>query len=107
MIGASRDFAKLGRLMLNKGTWNGEEIFTTAWYDEMIKWDLKDNSAWDNEYGWWLGPKEYGYYYAAGLYGQYVIVFPKKNIIITRFSNINLVRSIHVHEKLMMVMDQL
>ncbi len=107
MAGLNRDFAKLGRLMLNKGKWNGDTIFSEAWYNEMIKWDLRERSAWDNEYGWWLGPKDYGYYYAAGLWGQYVIVNPKKNIIITRFAKLNTERSIHVHDKLMMIMDQL
>lgn len=107
MIGLNRDFAKLGRLMLNKGKLNGETIFTEAWYNEMIKWDLKENSAWDNEYGWWMGPKDHGYYYAAGLWGQYVIVYPKKNVIITRFAKMNTLRSTMVHERLMMVMDQL
>ena len=107
MAGINRDFAKLGRLMLHKGKWNGKEIFPESWYHEMIKWDLKERSAWDNEYGWWLGPKDYGYYYAAGLWGQYVIVYPAKNLIITRFTKLNTLRSTLVHERLMMVMDQL
>ena len=107
MAGLNRDFAKLGRLMLNKGKINGEEVFPESWYKEMIKWDLKENSAWDNEFGWWLGPKDYGYYYAAGLWGQYVIVYPKKNIIITRFAQLNIKRSVHFHDRMMMVMDQL
>lgn len=107
MAGLSKDFAKLGRLMLNKGKWNGKEIFPETWYHEMIKWSLYEKSAWDNEYGWWMGPKDYGYYYAAGLWGQYVIVYPKKNIIITRFAGLNFERSTQVHDRLMMVMDQL
>lgn len=107
MAGLNRDFAKLGKLMLQKGKWNGKPIFSEEWYNTMIKWDLKENSAWDNEFGWWLGPKEFGYYYAAGLWGQYVIVYPKKNIIITRFANVNIERSMQVHDRLMMVMDQL
>lgn len=108
MAGINHDFAKLGRLMLNKGKFNGNEIFPESWYNEMIKWDLKENSAWDNEFGWWLGPKDHGYYYAAGLWGQYVIVYPKKNIVITRFSKMDIThKSTEIHEKLMMVMDQL
>lgn len=107
MAGLNRDFAKLGKLMLQKGKWNGKEIFPESWYDTMIKWDLTEKSAWDNEFGWWMGPKDYGYYYAAGLWGQYVIVYPKKNIIITRFARVNIERSTQVHDRLMMVMDQL
>jgi CubicO group peptidase (beta-lactamase class C family) len=108
MAGINHDFAKLGRLMLNKGRWNGQEVFPESWYNTMVKWDLKENSAWDNEFGWWLGPKDYGYYYAAGLWGQYVIVYPKKNIIITRFAKMDIThKSNEIHEKLMMVMDQL
>jgi CubicO group peptidase (beta-lactamase class C family) len=105
--GLARDFAKFGRLYLHRGNWNGEQVIPESWIDESIKWDMTDNSAWDNEYFWWLGPKEYGYYYAAGLYGQYIIVYPKKNVIITRFAKRNLHLSIKWADQILEILDQL
>jgi len=105
--GLARDFAKFGRLYLHRGNWNGEQIIPEWWIDESIKWDMTDRSPWDNEYFWWLGPKEYGYYYAAGLYGQYIIVYPKKNVVITRFAKRNFHLSIKWADQIFQILDQL
>lgn len=105
--GRLRDFAKFGRLYLNKGRWGDEQVIPEAWIDESIKYDVTDASPWSNEYFWYLGPKEYGYYYAAGLYGQYIYIYPKKNVIILRFAK----RAFHLNfmfeEQMIQVMDQL
>ena len=37
------------------------------------------------EYNWLSGPQRYGSFYAVGLYGQYIYIYPAKNIIIVRF----------------------
>lgn len=105
--GLAQDFAKFGRLFLNRGNWQGEQIIPESWINESIKWDVTDNSPWESEYFWWLGPKEYGFYYAAGLYGQYIIVYPKKNVIITRFAKRNLHLSIKWSDQIIQILDQL
>jgi len=35
----ARDFAKIGRLMLNKGEWNGKQIVSRAWIENSTKVD--------------------------------------------------------------------
>lgn len=107
MNGTSRDLGRIGKLMLQGGRWNGEQVVPEAWIRESTKIDSADASPWECEYFWWLGPKEYGYYFAAGLYGQYVFVYPKKNLVITRFAR----RGMHMHllwkDQIMELMDQL
>lgn len=105
--GLARDFAKFGRLYLNRGNWNGEQIIPESWIDESTKYDATDKSPWESEYFWWLGPKEYGYYYAAGLYGQYIIIYPKKNVIITWFEKRNIRFFFGWQEQIQQTLDQL
>jgi len=35
-------------------------------------------------------PDSHGAYYAGGLYGQYIIVYPEKNLLIVRFAERNM-----------------
>ena len=56
---------------------------------------------------WWLGNKEYGTFYANGLYNQYIWVFPKKNIIICRFAEKNNETDSYYQDILNEIADQL
>ncbi len=79
----ARDFAKIGRLYLNKGNWNGQQIVSKKWVEESTKIDLTAGSPWYYQYQWWMANKK-GDYGAHGILGQYVYVCPAKNIIIVR-----------------------
>ena len=81
----THDFAKLGRLYLQKGNWNGKQIVPRKWIEESIHPDTEAGGKLNFQYNWIAGPKKYGSYYAAGLYGQYIYIYPEKNIIIARF----------------------
>tara|TARA_B110000196_G_C20590835_1_gene406252 strand:- start:124 stop:303 length:180 start_codon:yes stop_codon:yes gene_type:complete len=35
----ARDFAKFGRLYLNKGNWNGKQIAQAEWVEEYVRSD--------------------------------------------------------------------
>ena len=63
----ARDFAKLGRLYLNKGNWNGKQIVSQKWVEESTKVDTKE-SVWFYQYQWWLPSKE-GDFMAKGILG--------------------------------------
>lgn len=87
----ARDFARLGKLYLHNGTWNGDTIVQPAY----VKASLTPNNlvaAATGEkvdfygYQWWLLPKYKGQdiFYARGILGQYIIVIPEKDIIIVR-----------------------
>ena len=79
----ARDFAKIGRLYLNKGNWNGQQIVPESWVRQSTKVDTSKGSAWYYQYQWWL-PTKNGDFMAAGILGQYIYVNPAKNLIIVR-----------------------
>lgn len=87
----ARDFARLGRLYLHNGTWNGDTIVPP----DYVRASLTANGLQDaangekvNFYGyqWWLLPNYKGQdiFYARGILGQYIVVIPEKEIIIVR-----------------------
>jgi CubicO group peptidase (beta-lactamase class C family) len=93
------DFAKLGRLYLNRGSLNGMQILPASWVDQATRMDPTVNrSAYypaimDQPYGhvyhqflWWGVQQEDGSYgYAAqGNYGQGIFVYPSRRLIIVR-----------------------
>ena len=85
----ARDFARLGKLYLDYGSWGGVQLVDTSFI-------VKASSAADliNEQG--LKNSNYGYqfwiaerqglnlFYARGLWGQYVICVPELDIIVIR-----------------------
>lgn len=79
----ARDFAKIGRLFLNKGNWNGKQIVSEKWVEKSTKIDIMNGSAWYYQYQWWL-PTQTGDYMAQGILGQFIYVNPTNNVIIVR-----------------------
>lgn len=87
----ARDFARIGKLYLHNGIWNGDTIVPPAY----VKASLTPNGLIDANdkqkvdfygYQWWLLPdyKGQSIFYARGILGQYIIVIPEKNIIMVR-----------------------
>lgn len=85
----ARDFARLGKLYLNQGKWNGREILDSSYISKattaakIIDKKGKENINYGYQF-WITNYKNLHVYYAKGLWGQYVICIPKKNIIIVR-----------------------
>ena len=79
----ARDYAKIGRLYLNKGKWNGKQIVSEDWVTQSTKVDPANGSVWYYQYQWWL-PTQTGDFMAQGILGQYIYVHPEKNLIIVR-----------------------
>lgn len=85
--GRAVDFAKFGRLYLNKGNWNGVQLIPASWVDESTRIDTTTDPAPYYQYFWWVNEKVTGkpHYYAAGKHGQYIYVVPEQNLIFVRF----------------------
>lgn len=79
----ARDYAKIGRLFLNKGNWNGKQIVSEEWVKQSTKVDTTNGSSWYYQYQWWI-PTQTGDFMAQGILGQYIYVHPEKNLIIVR-----------------------
>ncbi|MCC2647921.1 MAG: beta-lactamase [Nitrososphaeraceae archaeon] len=81
------DFAKIGRLFLNNGNWNGKQIISEIWVNESTRPDTITDPTQFYQYMWWVenAQKEGNYhFFAVGKYGQYIYVIPEKNMIIVR-----------------------
>jgi CubicO group peptidase (beta-lactamase class C family) len=87
----ARDFARIGQLMLDSGTWKGNTVIAPDYYSQSITpCNIPDDSGLPcNYYGyqWWLCPGFPGVFYARGILGQYVIVIPSKNVVIVRLGH--------------------
>ncbi|MDB5119625.1 MAG: CubicO group peptidase beta-lactamase class family [Sphingobacteriales bacterium] len=81
------DFAKFARLLLKSGNWQGEQIVPAHWIKEATTGTSEDGGKTTYGYGMGLGPKAYGSFFPVGLYGQFLYVYPKQNIILVRFGN--------------------
>jgi CubicO group peptidase (beta-lactamase class C family) len=79
----ARDFAKIGRLYLNKGNVNGKQIVSKSWVEQSTVADTTRGGVWYYKYQWWL-PTKNGDFMAEGILGQFVYVNPTKNLIIVR-----------------------
>ncbi len=84
------DFAKFGRLYLNRGNWNGKQIIPESWIAQSLRSSKENGQRLTYHYNWGIGPKKYGSFYAIGLYGQLIYMYPEKNVIIVRFGKADL-----------------
>ncbi len=88
--GKTLDFAKIARLYLKEGNWEGKQIVSKEWVNYSTHQDTIGNNRRFFNNNWGIGPLKYGSYYAVGLYGQYLYIYPEKNIIIVRFGESSL-----------------
>jgi CubicO group peptidase (beta-lactamase class C family) len=80
----ARDFAKFGKLYLNKGNYNGKQVIPADWIEQSTHSDLTEGGVSNYKYQWWL--EKNGNFRAQGFLGQYIFVCPKKHIVIVKLS---------------------
>ncbi|MGM0565370.1 MAG: serine hydrolase domain-containing protein [Bacteroidota bacterium] len=79
------DFARFGRLYLNNGEWNGQQVVPESWIEQTLDYP-EGNIDWqDYPYSFQWRVTRYGAYFAKGIKGQYIYVYPEKNIVAVRF----------------------
>ena len=99
---STRDMARLGYLMLNEGNWNGKQVISREWADEIVSVvtpleEMNPVSRRDGYFGygymWWVwdGPKAVGpfegAYTARGAIGQWITVFPALDLVLAHKTN--------------------
>lgn len=83
----ARDFARFGKLYMQHGKWNGEQILSIGYVFNSINPRFKESPQYG--YGWWLSNyKNKHIYYMRGHLGQFVIVIPEDELIIVRLGHI-------------------
>lgn len=85
---STRDWARFGQLYLDKGAWNGEQLFDPEWVDYITAPTIHS----EGKYGahFWLNaegkypdvPKDL--FSCNGYQGQYVFVIPSKDLVVVR-----------------------
>ncbi|QOW11024.1 serine hydrolase [Kaistella flava (ex Peng et al. 2021)] len=79
----ARDFAKLGQLFLNNGEFDGKQILNSSFIEKMRTPTKLSKEAYG--VGLWINnDAAIKHYYFRGLYGQYIIIIPEKNMVIVR-----------------------
>jgi len=99
-----RDFARIGKLFLDSGRWNGKQVVPEKYVFESIQpaptFD-KDENTQNSRYGysWWLLPNYKGHniFYARGVLGQYIIMIPDLKMIVVRLGRHRNSTLIHGH----------
>ena len=91
----TRDFAKLGMLYRDDGMFNGKQLVPAHWVSKSITPDApylmpgkRDNASTLFGYGfqWWLPVDADREFFALGVYGQFIYVDKKSNIVIVKNS---------------------
>jgi len=82
----SRDMAKMGELVLNKGKWNGEQIISEKWIEEMTTPKTKITGI-NYGYLWWniyfnVKGQEIKIILATGNGGQYIMIVPSLEMVV-------------------------
>jgi CubicO group peptidase (beta-lactamase class C family) len=80
----AEDFARLGRVFLYEGAPDGRQIVSADWVKASTIVDSTHGSVWYYQYQWWIGSETNGDYYMNGHLGQFVYVYPKKNLMMVR-----------------------
>ena len=90
---SARDMLKIGKLMINKGEYDGKQVVPKEWIDEITylhsHTKKPEKLKLEGGYGylWWISDVNkdeqlHGAYSALGLHGQRIVVVPKLNLII-------------------------
>ena len=87
----ARDFARIGKFMLDSGKINGVPIIDSAyWKQSITACQIKDDKGLNciyYGYQWWIDPQHPDIFYARGILGQYIIAIPSKKMIIVRLAH--------------------
>lgn len=90
-----RDFARFGRLYLNEGKYNNNQIISKEYIKESFNIETEYSRPFANNdysniigygYQWWIPSGNEKEFLAIGVFGQYLYVNPEKNIIIVKTS---------------------
>lgn len=74
--------AKFGQLLLNKGSWNGEQLLSEQWVREMMSVQQKADKSRFYGFQMWMHDDVDGAFRADGALGQYIIVAPKEDMVV-------------------------
>ncbi len=89
----ARDFARIGKLIMNKGNWNGFQIIDSSYVQSAVSPSglINTSGLFVDYYGyqWWLANyQNHPVYYARGILGQYIFCVPDIKLIVVRLGHL-------------------
>ena len=87
-----KDLAKIGRLYLHRGLWNGQRIVSEEWIRQSTEYNTDNDGYhfnWYNTSNTGFDKPQYPGYYAFGICAQTLYVCPQKNLIMVRIGMMN------------------
>lgn len=90
-----RDYAKVGKLFLQKGNWEGLQLVPESWVEESQAMDAEHLTAQSQNshhqgvgygYQWWIPDGDDGELWARGVFNQYIYINPTTNTVIVKLS---------------------
>lgn len=99
----ARDYARIGQLLLNNGSWKGKQLISESYLKDALTpalHQVDENNKPVDFYGyqWWIcNYNGTMVYYARGILGQYIISIPDKNIVVVRLGHIRSKERINHH----------
>lgn len=84
----TRDYARFGQLFLQDGQWLGQQVLPREWVRASTANSAPASLTDDQGYGyqWWLPEQADEEFFAIGIYGQYIYVNRKLNVVIAKNS---------------------
>lgn len=87
----TEDIAKFGQLCLQKGKWNDRQLVPAAWVEKATSKQVTNgsnpDSDWNQGYGFQFWQCRHGAYRGDGAHGQYCIVLPQQDAVISITAN--------------------
>jgi CubicO group peptidase (beta-lactamase class C family) len=89
LYATTRDYARLGKLLINEGQWNGKQLIPKWFIAEMTEQNklATNDDILNLRYGlhiWTYRAESHPIYYFQGLKGQFIIVSPRENLVVVR-----------------------
>ena len=99
----TREMSLIGQLYLNRGLWNGERLLSEDWttlattkqtYSGSSPTDIQPKNDWTQGFGFNFWRCQHGCYRADGSGGQYTIVFPQHDAVLSLHSDVSSMQDI-------------
>lgn len=95
------DMVKIGKLVMNKGKFNGQQLIPEKWIEESLRIYTKSPAS-HHDYGymWWHDKiADYDVDFAWGYAGQYILMFPELDAVVAITSDVTRNKGSRKYEK--------
>jgi CubicO group peptidase (beta-lactamase class C family) len=86
------DMLRIGKLVLNMGRWENEQVVSEEWINESTKFQISTQNVipYGSSYGyyWWRATENnYNFFYANGWAGQFIVLVPEISLVVVATTN--------------------